>query len=345
MAPLHLPDGPIGCLDAEEWSSLGSSPLAIIDLSQAGADAAARHLAETSPALVLGVDRAGLCPSVDANHFDCLLTSADNPPGPWVSLSPKRIERTLAGLSQTVTAAPIAASILARVLRINERLDLRDALEVESLAYSTLLSGSAFAQWRNGRSAIDMRPDTAGRGPLVEYEREGDHVTLTLASPATHNAMSAAMRDALFDALATVADDPTRPTLALEGAGRCFSVGGDLAEFGTAADLALAHAIRTTHSCTRLIAELGDRVHVRLHGACIGSGIEIPAAATLRTAAPGSFFQLPELRMGLIPGAGGTVSIARAIGRHRAAWMVLSGQRIGTATAHDWGLIHEIAET
>ena len=341
MEPLHLPDGPIGCLDAEDWSAIGSSPLAVIDLADAKADFYARRLSGETAAIVLGVDREGSCPASDESLYDCLLTIANSPPRPWVSVPSARVDKVLTAIGQAVAAAPIAANALARVLRINEHLTLADALEVESFAFSTLLSGSAFARWRNCRSASDP-PDGGTRGPLVEWEREADQVTLTLSSPETHNAMSAAMRDALFEALAAVLDDPTRPTLTLAGAGRCFSVGGEIAEFGTASDLALAHAIRTARSCVRLIAELGDRAHARLHGACIGSGIEVPAAAAHRTAAPGSFFQLPELGMGLIPGAGGTVSISRAIGRHRTAWMVLSGQRISAVTAHDWGLIHEI---
>jgi enoyl-CoA hydratase/carnithine racemase len=61
-----------------------------------------------------------------------------------------------------------------------------------------------------------------------------------------------------------------------------------------------------------------------------------------RLATPDLIVQLPELRMGLIPGAGGTVSLARAIGRHRLLWLVLGAFRIGADTALDWGLIHAI---
>lgn len=340
-----LPGAPIGYLDAEQWSALGASPLVVVELGDPVAVAAARRLADRTKAIVLGLDRTGSCPPVEETLYDCLLTIAQDPPRPWVSVPTGRIDNALVRLTQTVGFAPVAASALVRVLRINERLGLDDALEVESFAYSTLLSGSAFARWRSRRRAGPDAAPVRASGPLVVYEREMDSVTLTLSSPETRNAMSAAMRDALFEALASVADDPTRPILALEGAGRCFSVGGEIAEFGMATDIALAHAIRTARSCTRILAELGDRARVRLHGACIGSGIEIPAAAASRTAMRGSFFQLPELGMGLIPGAGGTVSISRAIGRHRTAWMVLSGQRIAAATALDWGLIHQISAT
>jgi enoyl-CoA hydratase/carnithine racemase len=83
-------------------------------------------------------------------------------------------------------------------------------------------------------------------------------------------------------------------------------------------------------------------VTFHLHGACIGSGIELPAFAHHLSVDPKTFFQLPELRFGLIPGAGGCVSIARRIGRHRTAWMALSGKKISARKALEWGLIDEI---
>jgi enoyl-CoA hydratase/carnithine racemase len=151
------------------------------------------------------------------------------------------------------------------------------------------------------------------------------------------------MRDALYEALAAALDDPSAPYVTLCGAGACFSTGGDVNEFGANKDLAAAHTIRTLRSIARLIFALGERAEARLHGACIGAGIEIAAAASRRIARENAFFQLPELKMGLIPGAGGTVSVARAVGRHRACAMMLSGARVSAATALDWGLIHAIS--
>ncbi|NND69546.1 MAG: enoyl-CoA hydratase/isomerase family protein, partial [Halioglobus sp.] len=103
-----------------------------------------------------------------------------------------------------------------------------------------------------------------------------------------------------------------------------------------------AHRVRSLRHPGRELAAVADRVHCHLHSACIGSGIEIPAFAGRVSAAPTTFFQLPELGMGLIPGAGGCVSIARRIGRQRTAWLVLSGSRINARTALDWGLIDAI---
>ncbi len=101
--------------------------------------------------------------------------------------------------------------------------------------------------------------------------------------------------------------------------------------------------IRTVRSPARLVAQLGPRVTAQLHGACVGAGIEVPAAAGRIAARPGAVFRLPEVSMGLIPGAGGTATIPRRIGRRRAAYMAISGADIDLATALAWGLVDEVA--
>jgi hypothetical protein len=320
----------IDTLDAEAFSPLGDRSLVMLDANDLPE--------ELQPAVLIAVDRAGALPQLDNARFDALVTTRGNAPAPWVSVAPGRIEGQLDQIRSVVGSAPIATAVLAKVLRISEQLPFKDALEVESLAYSTLLGGAEFGRWLSGQS-----PGAASTEGKVRYDRDDDVVTLTLASPGTDNAITAAMRDALYEALANVLDDPSAPSLVLKGEGRCFSTGGHLAEFGTATDLAQAHAIRTLRSSTRLLHRLGERAEVHLHGACIGSGIEVSAAAARRIGTPDTFVQLPELRMGLIPGAGGTVSLARAIGRQRLMWLVLGAFRLGAEQALEWGLLHEIA--
>ena len=319
-------------LDADRLSAPGGEPVLLVEA------AAWRRPEVPVQAVVIGVDRDGALPAVVADDFDLLLTTAPEAPRPWVSIdSAAQAER----LADAARENPLTATIAARVLRLTAKLDFDDALTVESLAYSALLGGTEFARWRS-RTDGDQ-PVPAPVAPVL-IERDGERITLTLDDPAHRNAMSAAMRDALYEALANALDDPGRPEVLLRGAGRCFSTGGALAEFGTARDLAEAHAVRTLHSCARALDALGERATVYLHGACVGSGIEVPAAAHRRIAAPDAWFQLPELTMGLIPGAGGTVTVARAIGRHRTLWMLLSGKRIGAAQALDWGLVHAVGD-
>ena len=78
------------------------------------------------------------------------------------------------------------------------------------------------------------------------------------------------------------------------------------------------------------------------NGACVGAGIELPAFAARVVAAQDTVAELPELGMGLVPGAGGTVSVPRRIGRQRAAWWMLSGARLDAETGRAWGLFDEV---
>lgn len=319
-------------IERERFSPLGDTPLVVLDAR----DDAARY--RDTAAVVIGVDRDGATPALDGDTYDVLVTTAAHAPRPWISVTPASLEGKLEAFAGAVRAAPMAASVLRHVLRMTDKMAFNDALTVESLAYSTLLGGAEFRAWRTANPA-----QGAAGGGSVRYERTGNHVTLSLSSAETRNAMTAAMRDALCEALAAVLDDPSMPAVTLRAEGACFSVGGALAEFGSNPDLAQAHAIRTTRSVARLLHALGARAAVRFHGACIGSGFEGPAAAARRTAVEGSFFQLPELKFGLIPGAGGTVTLPRAIGRHRACAMMLGGARVSCATALDWGLVHDVA--
>jgi enoyl-CoA hydratase/carnithine racemase len=165
---------------------------------------------------------------------------------------------------------------------------------------------------------------------------------VTLDRPERHNAYSGELRDALVEALSLAAADSSIRELVLDGAGPSFCSGGDLAEFGTFPDPATAHAVRSTRSAAPLLAACAARTTAYVHGACIGAGVELPAFAARVIAAPDAFFELPEVGMGLVPGAGGTVSLPRRIGRQRTAWLALSGARIDAKTALDWGLVDEI---
>jgi enoyl-CoA hydratase/carnithine racemase len=150
------------------------------------------------------------------------------------------------------------------------------------------------------------------------------------------------MRDGLAEALQLVALDPSIEAVELRGAGPSFCSGGDLDEFGSSPDPATAHAVRSTRSPARLLAACSERVEARVHGACVGAGVELPAFAAHVVAAPDAFFQLPELGLGLVPGAGGTVSLPRRIGRQRTAYLALSRERIDAEQALAWGLIDSI---
>lgn len=249
-------------------------------------------------------------------------------------------ENDAARVAEAVERNPVAAMMLVRLLRHNERTSVEDGLFAESLAYSTLQNGAEFQSWLTARKTRAGAPEPDEPPVLVAYE--GDVLQLTLNRAQKRNAYSAALRDALCQALQILDDDPSISKAVLRGAGPSFCAGGDLAEFGEARDGALAHASRMTRSAAVLMHCLRDRIEVHVHGACIGAGIELPAFAGHIKARSDAFFQLPEVSMGLIPGAGGTVSILPRIGRRRLAYMALTGARIDAQTALNWGLVDEM---
>lgn len=302
------------------------------------ADPGAGVGADPFGAVVL-IDPAGLLPDIAPEAFAALVTIRSGAPAPWVSVAPARLEGQLSIAKARAAAAPVATALLARLLRLGEALPFEVALELESLAYSTLLGGQEFKRWR---ASAKVGADIATAHEPVRYERTNDDVTLVLASPRNRNAMTATMRDALFEGLSAVVEDPSMPRLMLRGQGKCFSTGGHLPEFGSATDMAQAHVVRMLRSSALMLHRLGRRAEARVHGACIGSGIEVPAAAACRVAAPDTIVQLPEIGMGLIPGAGGTVTLARAVGRHRLFWLALGGFRLRARQALDWGLFHKV---
>lgn len=245
----------------------------------------------------------------------------------------------LAEMAAAVNAAPRAAVTLDGVLRLTARLPTWEGLIAESTAYSMLLAGPEFEAWL----AATRRPGPPPQDdePVLVGLEAGQVLHLQLNRPQRRNAFGRAVRDALVDGLAiAVADESLR--VLLTGVGPAFCSGGDLAEFGTAPDPATAHRIRVSRSVGWLLHQLADRTTVRVHGACVGAGIELPSFTDRVVAAPGTTFRLPEVGMGLIPGAGGTVSITKRIGRWRTAWWALTCRALGATTALRWGLVDEV---
>jgi enoyl-CoA hydratase/carnithine racemase len=241
-----------------------------------------------------------------------------------------------------IEANPQAAAVLVQVLRSTETMAVIQALTVESLAYATLQSGAEFARWLAARRQQKRARVLASHDELVLLERDESELRLVLNSPASRNSLSAAMRDALSQAFRLVAMDPGIETVSVSGNGPSFCAGGDLEEFGLLENPAAAHGIRMLRMPARYLVPEASRYHFHVHGACIGAGIELPAFAAKLTAAADAAFRLPEVSMGLIPGAGGCVSIPRRIGRQRTALMALTSRAVGAEEALAWGLIDQI---
>jgi enoyl-CoA hydratase/carnithine racemase len=243
-----------------------------------------------------------------------------------------------AALTRQILRAPQAATVAVQLLRSLQGMAFGPALTLESMAYGLLQGSAEHTAWLTARPAA---PAHTPAGRLI-VERGGEMLRLTLDRPAAHNAIDRELRDQLVEAFNLATLDRDLRQVRLDAIGPVFSIGGELAEFGTTRDPATAHLIRSRALPASAIASCPATFEAHVQGPCIGAGLEIAAFASRLTAGPDAWFQLPELAMGLIPGAGGCVSIPARIGRQRCALMVLSGRRVNAETALRWGLVDAI---
>jgi len=292
--------------------------------------------------VLIGLTEYGVRPALASltGTLTCTLVADRRDAGPTDQIAVPDLGPACRAIAATATAAPKAAATLAGLLRLTSDLPAGPGLVAESLAYSMLLAGPEFARWRSLRPP---RPPAPVPAEPVLLDRSGSELRVTLNDPARHNCFSRHIRDGLARALDVALADSSITAIRLTGRGPSFCSGGDLGEFGTTPDVAAAHLIRLDRSVAARAERCRDRLRPLLHGACIGAGIEIPSFAAWVEARDDTFFQLPELTMGLIPGAGGTVSLPRRIGRWRTAYLALSGQRLDLPTALTWGLVDDRA--
>jgi hypothetical protein len=341
LSPLDLVMGvpaPVVRMDGSGTGVTGAVHVVDLDVPvpEAALDALLAAL-QARAAVVVGTARGRLTPTAArlAEALDLTLT------GPGRAADRRAVQvpdpdAATAELQAAVAARPRAALLLTALLRQTVRLPVAEALAAEASAYSTLLAGPEFAAWLAARGpARPPRADDTGR---VELVRAGDALHVHLARPHRRNAFDAAMRRALVEALDVALADPD-VRVQLSGDGPVFSSGGDLDEFGSAADPATAWVVRVADSPAHALARLGERTQAFVHGACAGAGVELPAFVHRLVADPETTFRLPELAMGLLPGAGGTVSLPRRVGRWRTAWLGLTGTALDAPTALEWGLV------
>ncbi|MEU1981050.1 enoyl-CoA hydratase/isomerase family protein [Nocardia sp. NPDC019395] len=320
-------------------------PVLLVDLDGAGRATAVEAAARVS---ALGGPAVGFCSGPVSPELAPLtaaldLTYAVGPdPADRAVVPAENADRSITEFVECVGRYPQASYFAAQVLRASESLPVPAAIDMESFAYSTLQGGVEFGGWLGERRRLGRPLPPPPEADPVLLAADGDTLRITLNRPERRNAYGTALRDALVDALRTALAADTFGTIVLDGAGPSFCSGGDLDEFGHAPDIATAHLIRTRGGAARLIARLADRTEVRLHGHCVGAGIEISAFADRVVAAPDTTIRLPEVGMGLIPGAGGTVSVPRRIGRWRALHLFVTGIPLGAQRALEWGLVDEI---
>lgn len=174
-------------------------------------------------------------------------------------------------------------------------------------------------------------------------ETSGPVATLTLNRPKVLNALNAALFTELNAVLDDFAADPAIRAVILTGAGeKAFAAGADIAELATLSGLeGQALSLRGQHIFSKL-ESLGKPVIAAVNGFALGGGCELAMAATLRIASEAARFGQPEVKLGLIPGYGGTQRLPRLVGRGAALKLLLTGEIITAAEALRIGLVNEV---
>ncbi len=171
----------------------------------------------------------------------------------------------------------------------------------------------------------------------VATSRKGSIAVLTMQSGPV-NALGSDLRSGLEQAVAAAAADPQVRAIVLIGAGRMFSAGADIAEFGKPG----AGAI-TLPDLLNAIEATGKPVVAAIHGNALGGGLETALACHYRVAVPSAKLGLPEVKLGILPGAGGTQRLPRVVGPHQALGMIVDGAPITAREGHAVGLVDALA--
>jgi enoyl-CoA hydratase/carnithine racemase len=175
----------------------------------------------------------------------------------------------------------------------------------------------------------------------IMLEKADGVAWITLNRPQVLNVYNVRMRDELYEALGLIEDDSDTLVAILRGAGdRAFCAGADLTEFGEAPSQAIARQVRFERDVWMRLIGITKPLIAAIHGFCLGSGLEIALGCDLRIASPDARFGLPETGLGMIPAAGGTQTMPRAIGPSRAMEALLTGRIMDAGEAQRVGLIN-----
>ncbi len=162
----------------------------------------------------------------------------------------------------------------------------------------------------------------------------------TLNRPQVLNALNRATMDELVDALETFERDEAIRCVVLTGAGRAFAAGADINEFRGVSSVQMLSQHRFQQ--WERIRRITKPIIAAVNGYCLGGGCELAMLCDIIVAAEGARFGQPEIDLGLMPGAGGTQRLPRAVGKHRAMELILTGKQITAGQAYEWGLVNRV---
>ena len=179
----------------------------------------------------------------------------------------------------------------------------------------------------------------------VLYEVKDGIASLVFNTPEKLNAMSKRLGRGFSEGVHRAMEDPEVRVLTLRGSGRAFCAGADLSDPETHSGNNLTGFLEGMGGGLNLLQTSPKPVVVGTHGWAVGAGVEIVLAADIAIGAEDARFFLPQVSLGIIPGAGGMSTLARTVGPAWARRLVLLGERIDAATAHGIGLITEVVES
>src|SRR6201991_2299129 len=186
-------------------------------------------------------------------------------------------------------------------------------------------------------------PVAASKFENVLYEKKNNIAYVTLNRPKVLNALNNATWHDLRAAFEEARDDETVRGVVLTGAGdKAFIAGADISELATVSAVKAEESSSYGQDVLDLIENLGKPVIAAINGFALGGGCETAMACTIRLASEQAKFGQPEVKLGLIPGGGGTQRMPRLIGKGRALQLILSGAIINAAEAYRIGLVNEV---
>ena len=177
----------------------------------------------------------------------------------------------------------------------------------------------------------------------VLYEKKGAIAYVTLNRPKVLNALSQRTWEDLRAAFEEARDDADVHGVILTGAGdKAFIVGADIGELAQVSAVEAERSSTFGQEVLNLVENLGKPVIAAVNGFALGGGCETAMACTIRIAAENAKFGQPEVKLGVIPGGGGTQRLPRLVGKGRALQLILSGEMIGAHEAYRIGLVNEV---
>jgi enoyl-CoA hydratase len=184
-------------------------------------------------------------------------------------------------------------------------------------------------------------------GPItlqnVLYEKKGDIAYVTVNRPKVLNALSTPTWADLRTAFEAARDDSQVRGVILTGAGdKAFIAGADITELAKVTAFEAEQSSRFGQGVLDLIENLGKPVIAAINGFALGGGCETAMACTIRIAVESAKFGQPEVKLGLLPGGGGTQRLPRLVGKGRALQLILSGGMISAQEAYRIGLVNEV---